>query len=106
MISMYVALFLHLIFTSLVINGIDLAADTDYIFHPVRVWADKHLPSWIYRPLIGCVVCMTSVYGTISWAAACVLIFKSLLFSLVGYLPFIFALAYVNLLVSNFTNND
>lgn len=44
------------------------------ILFPVKQWVDSRLPvdgflRWLYKPVFGCVICMSSVWGTIGYLA-------------------------------------
>lgn len=53
----------HLIICSLLIFGIWNAFNPDFIFEKADGWLKKRLPDIIYKPLIGCHICMASVWG-------------------------------------------
>ncbi len=52
---------------ALFINGIDITFSRGYLMYPVKRWLDKNLNKglgkWLYTPLIGCNICMTSLWG-------------------------------------------
>lgn len=54
----------HLIICSLFIFGIWNAFNPGFIFEKADIWLDEHLPEIIYKPLIGCHICMASVWGS------------------------------------------
>lgn len=33
------------------------------IFERLDLWATKHFPDWLYKPTIGCTICMASLHG-------------------------------------------
>lgn len=51
-----------IVIISLFCNGLKIITEEGMIFHPFEVWASK-LPNIIYKPLIGCLGCMGSVWG-------------------------------------------
>lgn len=61
-----------IILTALAVNGVNIASGEGMILFTVKKWLKKALtrqcqvePMAIYKPLIGCVKCMPSIYGTI-----------------------------------------
>jgi hypothetical protein len=67
------------------IIGIFEASKKGKILYFFAQFCDKHLPTFLSSPLIGCVVCMASVYGTILFY----LHFGSLGVWLLIYVPFV-----------------
>lgn len=65
-------LFGCILLTALVVNGINIAAGEGMILYSLKCWLKKKLtnrcksnePHPIYKPLIACVKCMPSIYGT------------------------------------------
>lgn len=54
------------ILTALSVNGLSIATDTGMILEPVKKWVKGKIGTKkIYKPLIGCVRCMPSIYGTL-----------------------------------------
>lgn len=53
----------QLIFGSLIIWGVFCLFSEGYIFGRIGKFLGEKLPSWIYKPLMGCPPCMSSVYG-------------------------------------------
>lgn len=53
----------ELIIIALVCNGISFATNEGMILYKVDKFLEK-LPKFIYKPLIGCVNCMASIWGT------------------------------------------
>lgn len=54
----------HVILASLFILGIWKAADRGMILEKFDYWAADNLPDILYKPLIGCAICMSSLYGS------------------------------------------
>jgi len=55
-----------IILTALFVNGLTIATDSGMILEPLKVWLNSKIgKSKIYKPLIGCVRCMPSIYGTL-----------------------------------------
>jgi hypothetical protein len=65
-----------IILTALAVNGLNIASEDGMILHPIKVWLHdklvkqeaanpKERESKLYKPLIGCIRCMPSIYGTI-----------------------------------------
>ena len=43
----------------------DVLKTESRLLWPLRYYAEQYLTTWIYKPLIGCVACMASFWGTI-----------------------------------------
>lgn len=55
-----------IILTALAVNGVNIASGADMLLYPVKMWLYGKIGTYkIYKPLIGCVRCMPSIYGTI-----------------------------------------
>lgn len=54
---------LHIIYASLIIFGIWNSANPGMIFHKFDLYLEPRL-GWFYKPIIGCSVCMASVWGS------------------------------------------
>lgn len=55
-----------IIITALFVNGLSISTDTGMIFEHVKAWIKSKIGKRkIYKPIIGCVRCMPSIYGTI-----------------------------------------
>lgn len=55
-----------IILTALFVNGLSIATDSGMIFEHVKAWIKLKVgEKKIYKPIIGCVRCMPSIYGTI-----------------------------------------
>ena len=57
------ALTIQVIFGSLIVWGVFCVFSEGYIFGHIGKYISKKLPPWIYKPLMGCPPCMSSVYG-------------------------------------------
>jgi len=55
---------LNIILIALICNGISIATNERMILYKVDIWLEAKLPIWIYKPLLGCVNCMASIWGT------------------------------------------
>lgn len=70
----------ELLIASLWCFGFWKAFDTDMIFEKIDTWArgktfiteggnrhkvSGHMPRWLYKPLMGCVICMASFHGVL-----------------------------------------
>jgi hypothetical protein len=64
---METALLLSL-FIALAVNGLYAASEEGKLLHPIDRLLYRILPSWLYLPIIGCVTCMASVWGTLVFA--------------------------------------
>jgi len=61
-----IELFSCIVLTAFFVNGIYIATAPNMLLEPVKNWLKRHIGEQkIYKPLIGCVRCMPSVYGTI-----------------------------------------
>lgn len=56
------------LFIALVTNGLYAASEEGKLLHPIDRLLYKVLPDWLYLPIIGCVTCMASVWGTLVFA--------------------------------------
>ncbi|MCL1933531.1 MAG: hypothetical protein FWF53_06960 [Candidatus Azobacteroides sp.] len=60
-----------LILTSLIISlctvGIYAGTWNKMILHIPATRIKRKLPVWLYKPLCGCLICMSSVYGCLFW---------------------------------------
>ena len=55
-----------IVFTSLAVNGLTIATGEKMLLEPVFLWLRKKIGERkIFKPIIGCVKCMPSIYGTI-----------------------------------------
>lgn len=58
-------IFACILLTSLVVNGMNIASGEGMILFGLKTWLHKTIGKKpIYKPLIGCVKCMPSIYGT------------------------------------------
>ncbi len=51
------------IIISLIAYAVNVLFQEGMIFGKVGYWIENKLPMWIYKPLIGCTVCMSPYYG-------------------------------------------
>jgi len=55
-----------IVITALFVNGLSISTDTGMIFEHVKACIKSKIGERkIYKPVIGCVRCMPSIYGTI-----------------------------------------
>ncbi len=54
-----------IIINSLFIIGLYEASESGRILSGVHDWMERHLPMWLYKPILGCVYCMASVWGCV-----------------------------------------
>lgn len=102
-----------IVLISLVCNGLYLVTSEGYLLYFVREWLDKKLIksrkteggiliqeeeiSWLYYPLLYCIVCMASFYSLI-WF----LLFENLTLANYLRLPFVMAgVSFLNLFLWN-----
>lgn len=62
-------LFILSIINSVFITGITIASQGGYILEPIKLFLERWLPVWLYKPLIGCSICMASIWGLIFFLA-------------------------------------
>ena len=67
-----ILIFACIVLTALTVNGVDIATGENMLLEPFKKWLKSKLtpkgilePYKIYKPLIGCVKCMPSIYGTV-----------------------------------------
>ena len=57
---------LAVLITSLFVNGLIISTGENMILEPVKKWLQSMIGERIiYKPIIGCVKCMPSIYGTL-----------------------------------------
>lgn len=54
-----------ILLTALSVNGLSIATDPGMILEPLKIWVKSKLGDKWSKPVISCVKCMPSVYGTI-----------------------------------------
>jgi hypothetical protein len=59
-----VELILHIFYCSLIIFGVWNAGNPGFLLEHVHDYFSASLPELIYKPLIGCVICMPSLWGS------------------------------------------
>lgn len=47
------------------IQGVNCLFSEGHLLEKAGDWVDEHLPEWIYKPTIGCPMCMSSIHGTL-----------------------------------------
>lgn len=64
--NIYMTDFIQAIFiTSLFIFGLNCLFSEGYLFHKAGEWMAENMHEWLYKPLIGCSVCMASIWGSL-----------------------------------------
>lgn len=63
----------NIIIIALFVYAISATAWDDHIFQKVGDWAEENLPEKIYKPFIGCPICMVPWWGTVIYLVADVL---------------------------------
>jgi len=58
-----IAIFGCIILTALSVNGMNIATGEGMILEPLKKFIHSKIGGKIYKPLIGCVKCMPSIYG-------------------------------------------
>lgn len=57
---------INMIIISLFCAGLYRAAEPGMLLSRFHAWAETNIkPKWMYSPVIGCVYCMASIWGTI-----------------------------------------
>lgn len=69
------------------------------VLAPLGKYANDHLPKWLYLPLLGCLNCMASIWGTIFYCYNNIETFK-----LIELIIFIFVVSALNGLYGRFFN--
>lgn len=100
-------LILDIFLISLFCNGLALISSEGYVLHPFKVWMNNTFPEesklrFIYNPVIGCVVCYASFWGSIMYW----ILIKPCLLSLVLWPFVVTAIAGVNLFIYKNIHND
>ena len=54
---------------SLFTIGLRAASEEDRLLYSVRVFLNNYLPYWLYTPIIGCDVCMSSFWSIVLYGA-------------------------------------
>jgi len=67
---------IFMVLQSVFINGLKSTFGKEMIFEKVGIFLKSKLPIYLYKPLIGCVQCMSSVWGTITYWSFIFLFFK------------------------------
>ena len=62
--------------TSMWNAGLRLITDDTQLLNFIRVACEKYLPTVVFKPLVGCVTCMGSVWGTY-WLATVVTVARA-----------------------------
>lgn len=84
-----VNIILELIIIACLCNGLMLACEEGMIFYKPAKWIKKNLSSWLYKPTIGCIYCMASLWGVIIHVTFCLFIFEATTQYLIVGLPII-----------------
>lgn len=46
------------------IQGVNCLFSEGHLLEKAGDWVNGNLPSWVYKPTIGCAMCMSSIHGT------------------------------------------
>lgn len=57
------------------INGWNASLDTEMIFNPLKKWVTKVLGGFWSKPIVGCVKCMASFWGSVTYWPVVVFLF-------------------------------
>ncbi|KOY86210.1 hypothetical protein AD998_08675 [bacterium 336/3] len=83
-------IFLEVLMTNMLfIIGLHESTKPSFILYSMNEFLEKTLPSWLYAPLLGCVYCMSSVWGVIFYSIYFLKLdnFQENWFRFVGFLP-------------------
>lgn len=67
--------FLFSVLQAMFINGVKEAFGEGNILYPIRVFLSKHISEFWCRPIFGCIKCMSSLWGAITFFPAVVYIY-------------------------------
>ena len=84
----------HIFLTSLWCVGFWNAFNEGMIFEKADLFLKNYLPVYIYKPTVGCVRCMASVHGVISYLIFCGFDWK--------IIPFVVCVSGLNVILSYF----
>jgi hypothetical protein len=78
-----------LLINSLFIIGLHESTKPSFILYKPNEFLEKNLPSWMYAPLLGCVYCMSSVWGIVFYCGCYLNLdsFEEKWMNFVGWLP-------------------
>jgi hypothetical protein len=95
-------MFILLLFLASVwIWGVKAIFSEGYIFHNAGVFIEANFAQWLYKPLIGCTVCMSSIHGTL-WYWIVMRLFLpdlTIIFTFVGWIVFCICLCGINFIL-------
>lgn len=100
-------LIVEIIFISLFCNGLAIISSEGYVLHPFKIWMNNTFPEesklrFLYNPIVGCVVCYASFWGSIMyWILA-----TPSLFSLALWPFVVTTVSAVNLFIYKNIHND
>lgn len=56
---------IEILILALFCNGLYIASEDHMILERPNRWMEKSLPLWIYKPVLGCIYCMASIWGVV-----------------------------------------
>jgi hypothetical protein len=89
---------------SLGIWCIHILFEEDQIFEKAGDWMEKNWPVWINKPLWGCPICMSSIWGTIGFFAIDFLF--GIHHDLKLWIPFVFCQCGLNVLLNGVSSRN
>lgn len=79
------------------INGVHISFSKEMIFGTIKTWLESKINAkWILKPTIGCVRCMASVWGTLTFWPIVIFLFGFHVEQLFIFVVDVFVLVYLN----------
>lgn len=86
----------NLILNSFMIAGLHLVTAPGQLLSGLGEWVENNSPQWVHKPLLSCMLCMSSVWGTVWWAVLSQVIELPLQITLTMWPVYVLALAGIN----------
>jgi hypothetical protein len=81
---------------ALFINGLKDSFSKDMIFDKPAEWISKKLGPWWSKPIVGCIKCMSSFWGGVTFWPTVLLLYGFQFWQLPVYVADVFILVYLN----------
>lgn len=88
---------LTMVCTSLWCAGLWAVFLPEFLLGSVGDWLEAKLPSWLFKPTVGCLLCMSSVHGTTSF----LICLSDMVNGWWYFLPFVLGVAGLNFIIMN-----
>lgn len=90
-----------LIINTLWIWGIRCVLSEGFVFEKVGDWLESTLPEIIYKPLVGCAACMSSIHGSLWYWTYGVVIFgpEEVPLKVIVWIVYVFSLCGLNFIL-------